>query len=533
MKRVASVFALSALVFAFGCQKGNFSQRESAAKANVFRYPIDANPTTLDPGMVQDGDTIDLLQNVFEGLVGWSTESKVAPLLCTGWDIKDGGKAYIFHLKKGVKFFNGREVHADDFKWTLERNCAPTFNSPVVADYLDDIVGFADYHAGKRSDLPGVKVNDPYTLEIDITAPRPYFIGKLTYLDAAVLCKEAVPQGGQIQRPDQMIGTGPFKCVEYVPNQIAVLEANKDYHEGAPLVDRIERPVLTDPATRLNKFKGGEVDLVQLEREDVAALQKDPTYGSQLHFFPRPAIFYAGMNPKGSPVFANRDVRRAFAMAVDRNEIAKDVLGGLVTPADGILPPGVLGHRDKTAILPFDPVAAKKSLAAAGFADPSKFPSVTLTIRSDRADYRLVASAVQSQLQANLGIKVDIQLTDWTAYLKTWDMGSLGFFHMRWMADYLDPQDFLSILLARYGNEDRGLNYDNPQFNALCQQADGEQNESKRLQLYAQAEDIALQDAPWIPLYFQQDAELISPRVQGIRESAFGHLPHTTVRLAH
>jgi len=532
MKRVAYGAGVILLALTVGCGKGNFSQKENAGKANVFTYPIVTEPTTLDPGQVQDGDTIDMLQQVYEGLVGWDTNSKVAPLMCESWDVKNGGKSYIFHLIKGAKFSNGREVTADDFKWTFDRNCSKEFASPVASDYLDDIEGFKEYHEGTRQDLPGVKVIDPSTLEIDITAPRPYFLMKLTYLDAAVLCKEAIKPGEQIKTPAEMIGTGPYKCIDFVPQQLVVLEANDSYHGGRPSVDRIERPVIKDATTRLDKYKAGTIDLVQLERQDVAALQADPKFKDQLHFYPRPAIFYVGMNVKAQPAFANQHLRRAIAMAIDRHKIATEVLGGLVDEANGILPPAVAGHRDKTAILPFDVAKAKQELAAAGYPDPSQVPELTISCRGDRPDIKLVAESVQGQLQANLGIKVGTQVIDWGTYLKAWDAGQFGLFHMRWAADYLDPQNFLSTLLASYGNENRGINYSNPQFDALCRQADAEPDETKRMNLYAQAEDMVLQDAPWVPIYFQKDTELINPRVQGLRESVFGHLPHTTVHLA-
>jgi ABC-type oligopeptide transport system substrate-binding subunit len=106
----------------------------------------------------------------------------------------------------------------------------------------------------------------------------------------------------------------------------------------------------------------------------------------------------------------------------------------------------------------------------------------------------------------------------------------MPFFHMRWSADYLDAENFLSTLLASYGPENK-VNYVNAQYDALCRQADTALDEATRLKLYAQAEDIVLQDAPFVPIYFQRDAELISPRVRGLRESLFGHLPHTTVTL--
>lgn len=522
-----------------GCGKvDKGAQNGGTKRANVFRYPINRDPTTLDPGEVQDGDTIDLLQNVYEGLVGWGTDNQVVPLVAEKWDVSSDGKTYTFHIRHGVKFHNGREVTADDFKWTFERNCSKDFASPVASGYLDDIAGAMDKINGKATEVKGVQVADPYTLKITLLAPRAYFLGKLTYLTGAVVCKEAIKEKPsaagiplkQIRSGAEMVGTGPYKVVSYVPNQVTVLEPFADYRGGKPKVDRMERPVMGDASTRLNKFKSGEIDLVQLERQDVAALQKDSTYSGQLHFYPRPSIFYIGMNSEAQPAFKNRNLRRAIGMAIDRKYIVEQVLGGLVDPANSIIPPGVFGHRDNAAVLPFDVNAAKKALADAGLGDPSSV-QLEITYRADRPDIRIVAESVAAQLKQNLGLNVKQRQLDWKQYLETWNRGQIGFFHMRWAADYLDPENFVSHMLASYGAENRGILYHNPDFDNICRQADAELDPNKRTALYAKAEDIALQDAPWVPIYFQKDTELISPHVKGLRDSLFGHLPHTTVSI--
>ena len=516
-------------LFAFGCKSGNFS--ESAPKGNVFRYSMIPNPTTLDPGMVQDGDTIDLLQQVYEGLVAWSPENLPEPRLAESWDIKDGGKAYVFHIRKGVKFHNGRELKAADFKWTFERNTAKDMNSPVAGSYLDDVVGVKEHQAGQAADISGIKVVDDYTLEIDLIRPRAYFLGKLTYLSNAVLPKESVPEKVAIGSVKEMVGTGPFKAERYDPDQVTVLVANKDYYGGAPLVDRIERPVVKDPATRLNKFKAGELDLIQLERQDIPGVQADPKLKDQLHLFDRPSIFYVGMNPKAYDAFRDVRVRRAFAMAINKDRIVKEVLGGVNVVANSIVPPGAFAYRENASVIPYDPAGAKKLLAEAGFADGTKLPRLVINFRADRRDISLAAEAICSDLKENLGINATTESIEWGSYLAKWNRGDVGFFHMRWAADYLDAENFLSHMLATFGPENRGINYANPEFDALCAEADSSLDPERRKELYAKAEDMVLQDAPWVPIYFQRDAELISPRVVGLRESLFGHLPHTTVRL--
>ena len=530
MKLSAVLALLTGIALVGGCTGGGFSKKAQEGQENVFRYPIVTNPTTLDPGVVQDGDTIDMLQQVYEGLVTWSEDNQPIGNLAESWDIGDGGTTYTFHLKKGVKFHSGREVTAEDFKWSYERCTSPTFNSSTAKTYLNDIVGVTDKIDGKAKEVKGIEVIDPYTLKITIDKPRPYFLGKLTYVIGGVLDKDKVPADREIKSVEEMVGTGPYRATNYVPEQVIVLTAFEDYHGGAPQIAQIERPVIKDAATRLNKYKGGELDLVMLERQDVAALQQDNDLKDHLQFFQRPATWYVGLNQLVYPQFKDRRVRRAFAMAIDRKTIVDDILGGINTEANGILPPGVLGFRADAKALPFDPAQARQLLAQAGYPGGKGFPKLELAFREQRPDIRIVAERVANDLKKNLGITAELRTMEWRAYLEKHQANRMGFFHMRWGADYLDPENFLSVLLASYGPE-MHVGYHNPEYDALCRAADVEQDQQKRLQLYAQAEDIVVNDAPFIPIYFQRDAELIRPRVAGLRESLFGHLPHTTVKL--
>jgi ABC-type transport system substrate-binding protein len=217
-------------------------------------------------------------------------------------------------------------------------------------------------------------------------------------------------------------------------------------------------------------------------------------------------------------------------MAVDKQRIVNEVLGGHNTVANCIVPPGVPGHRDNGPALPFDPDKAKALLAEAGYPDGKGFPELTLTFREQRPDIELAATQVTADLKKYLNITVHLQTMEWRAYLTKYNKHEQQFFHMRWAADYLDPQNFLSQMLASFGPEDK-IGYHNPEFDSLCAQADSLMNMHERIPLYQKAEDIALDDAVWIPLYFQNDAELVRPWVKDMRESLFGHLPHTTTKI--
>jgi len=512
-----------------GCGPGNVSQQESAGQKNVFRYPIVTNPTSLDPAIVEDGDTIDLLQQVYEGLFGWSTDNKVVPILVDKWELSKDGRIYTFHIKQGVKFQNGRELEASDFKYSIERCCDPATKSSTASEYLDDIVGTAEVIAGKSKDVSGIKVVDKYTVQVQIKAPRRYFLAKLTYPTAFVVAKEAVGSG-QITTVQQMVGTGPFKVTSFDPNELVVLAANPDYHGGKIAIDGIQRPVVVDPQTRLDMFKGGNVDLTPVAPEDLPGIEADPTLKSQLVFYPRPGIYYLGFNVKTYKPFSDKRVRQAFALAVDRDKICTQTLGGVDKVANTILPPEVFGHQDIPYVLPFNPTKAKALLAAAGYPDGKGLPPLEFDYRAGQTNVKLVAESVISQLQANLGVTVQPKEEEWGAYLAEHDEYKHPFFHMRWMADYLDPQDFLSLMLTTTGAENR-TEYSNPQVDALCAKADLIQDPAKAALIYDQAEDLILNDAPWIPVYYETDAELVSPRIKGLRNSCFGHLPHSTVSL--
>ena len=519
----------------FGCsgdnKGGGFSDRKVEGKAGVFRYALPTTPTTFDPSMVQDGDTIDIIQQEFEGLVKWGEDNRVQPNLADKWDISPDGTTYTFHLKKGVKFSNGREVTADDFKWCMERSCNKAKMSPTAGTYMADIVGVKERLDGKADQVSGITVKDPATLEIKIDKARPYFLDKLTYACSYVYAKEALANPTQdMAKPEEMVGTGPFKMEKYVPDSIVVLTANTAYHGGAPKLAKIERPIIKDSQTRLNKYKTGELDLITLELQDLPSIKQDSKLSPDLQYFERPSLYYLGMNCDVVPALKDKRVRQAIGMALDRDKIVKDVLGGINRRADAILPPSVKCFREKTNFLPFDIAKAKALLAEAGFPDGKGFPEIEFNYRDGRPDVEIVAQAIQQQLKQNLGIDLKSQKIEWLAYLDKHNSHKMQMFHMRWAADYLDPENFLSTLLASYGNENK-INYKNDAYDALCREGDSTMDEEKRKEIYAKAEDMVLQDAPFIPIYYQKDAELISKKVSGIRNSAFGHLPHTTTAI--
>ena len=520
-------------------------QAGSATAANTFRYPLTTDPTTLDPGKVEDGTTIDMLQQVYEGLVKWDENNQIVPNIAEKWDAGKDGTTYTFHLKHGVRFHHGREVTATDFKYSMERACDPTLNSPTTG-YLRDIVGAKERLADKApgvKDIAGIKVIDPYTLQIRVDGFKPYWLGNMTYPIAYVVCKEVVERGGDKITDSNVVGTGPFMLEPgaYRLSDRVTLTANTEYHGGRPKLDAIVREIIKDGSTRLSKYQANELEMVEISPSDLEKVNNDSALKPDLKALPRARIWYVGMNSvlPGSP-FAKRDVRRAIAMAIDKKQVIQVALHDQADAANGILPPGVLGYNSDVKPLPFDPAQAKALLAKAGYPGGAGFPDVPYAYRNDKPEVQEVAEVIRQQLKTNLGITLQAHPMEWGEFLKERHAKTLPIGTISWGADYLDPQNFLSTLLhtdnmvnGKPDHEENGIGYSNIEFDKLCDQADTEHDPKKRIALYQQAERIAIDDAPWAPLYFQKDLVLIRPRVTGYRNSLFGILPHTQTIVAH
>lgn len=529
----------AALLLVPGCTTSHVG---AASTSNYLRYPLTTAPTDLDPARVQDGTTIDLLQNIFEGLVAWNEKSQIVPNLAESWVVSNGGRTYTFHLRPGVKFQNGREVTAQDFKYSIDRACDPATRSQTAADYLNDIVGAMDCIEGKAKGVSGVKPLDKDTLQITIDAPKSYWIDKLTYPTAWAVCREAIEKEGGVVDERSAVGTGPFmiaKPSDYQRGYQVTLTAFPGYHGGKPALSGIVRPILQDASTRLNQFAAGDLDITPVSPADLDRIDSDPRLKPDLKSWDRAATWYVALNQDapGSP-FKSKAVRQAFNMAIDKEEVIRVAQKGIVPVANAICPPGMGDFVSTCKPLPYDVPRAQQLMASAGYPGGRGFPRLTLTYRNDLPDVVATAQVLANQLEKDLGISIQCQGMEWPVFLNERNKKTMALSFLRWGADYMDPQDFLSVLLHtdRVVNgvpdhPENGVGYSNPAFDRLCDEADVEQNHATRMKLYQQAEQIAIDDAPWVPLYYQRDLELVSPRVHGIRDCLLGHLPWTTTTL--
>lgn len=528
----APLLIAAGAALAAGC--GHKDGAASRGAGNVFRVPVINAPTTFDPAMVEDGPTIDVLQQVFEGLVQWSPDNKVVPCLAEKWDVSPDGLTYTFHLRPNVKFQDGSPVSASDVLYSMTRALNPKLGSPVALNYLGDIAGAKELNAGKAADLKGVKVLDPMTVAITITKPKAYWIYTLTYPTGYVVSKAEAKTDAALTAEDDAkgAGTGAFRVTSYARDVKVILAANPTYWEGAPKIAGIERPVVVDAGTRHDMYVKGDIDILQYESPgDFESDSKDAALKDQARLFPRAATFYLGLNQQAFPAFKDVRVRQALAYAIDKNKIVSVVFGGKRDVAEDILAKGIPGFDPAFKGLPYDPAKAKQLLAAAGHPGGAGIPPIPLTYRGSLPDLAKTVDQIRQMWAETLGLKIESRVSEYGAMLHQNDKNALECYHIRWAADYLDPQDYYSVLL-RTGSAENHVVYSDAKFDALCDAADVSQNPAQRRALYRRAARIAADEVPMIPLYYQQDVELIKPYVSGIDDGLMGHLPYKHLTLA-
>jgi oligopeptide transport system substrate-binding protein len=461
---------------------------------------------TLDPALVQDMTSHRFVTLLFGGLVALDAELNVVGDLAERWDVDESGTVYTFYLRRDAKFHNGRSVTAQDVVYSIERACDPERGSVKRAQsYLDDIVGVLERTQGEASSISGLKALDDFTVQITIDAPKPYFLAKLTYPTSYVVCRETVEKLGA-EWTAQPVGTGPFVMVENSANRMT-LDAFDDYHRGRPKLDRI---TFYYQGQRMNQYERDQLDVIQVESEYIdRVLNPDDPLHADLRVVSQIDVWYIGFNCQMAP-FDDVHVRRAFAYATNKKAIAEIVYNKTVLPAKGILPPGMPGYNPDLEELPYDPGLAAEELAESFYGDASELPPIVLTVTGAATGEMLAEMYNQA-----LGVDVQVEVVDWGVFLSGLDAQEVQMFSLGWIGDYPDPQNFLDMLFHSQSAYNHGL-YSNSKVDALLEAARVEQDVDERLSLYNQAEQILIQDAPWIPLYHSGGYYLVKPYVKDL-----------------
>ncbi len=487
-------------------------------------YGID--PITLDPAVASEATSHEYVVQIYNGLVRLDDQLDTVADIATSWDVSADHRTYTFHLREDVTFHDGRGVTAADFKYSWERACDPATGSGSAATYLGDIVGVADVLAGQTTDISGVKVLGDYTLEVTIDAPKSYFLAKLTYPTACVVDRDNVAEGAEWWR--QPNGTGPFKLDEWEEGSRLVLARNADYYGEKAHLAEVDFQLWSGVPIRL--YENDEIDVtgVSVSYIDRVTDPAGPFYG-QLEVVPELSLSYIGFN-NTRPPFDDANIRRAFALAIDKEKIVRLVLRDLVQVADGILPPGMPGYNEQLNGLAYDPALARGLITASSYGDAANLPPITLTTTGYGGYIGATLEAIITQWRENLGVEVTVRQIEPERFLYHLDEELDELYDLGWIADYPHPQNFLDILF-RTGSENNDSGYSNPALDALLDEAAAEADEALSLALYQQAEQMLVDDAACIPLWFGENYILVKPRVQGYNLNPLGYATFNTVRI--
>ena len=486
-----------------------------------------SDPPTLDPHLSGDTTSAGVVVEIYSGLVALNTDLQLVPDVADRWEISEDGMTYTFYIRDNARFHDGKPITASDFKWSLERAASPDTASPVADTYLSDIIGVDDVLEGEATDITGIRVIDDRTLQIDIDAPKAYFLAKLTYPTAYVLDRENVEAGGD-SWTDAPNGSGPFRLAEYRVGERIVLERNENFYLEPPHLDSVIMNLAGGQSMAM--YENDEIDItgVGLFELDRVLDPTEPLNKELVIAPPSFTTFYIGFNAT-EPPFDDPKFRQALTHAVDKDLIANEVLSTLVTPAYGVLPPGFPGYNPDLMGLEYNPELARQLLSESKYPDAETRPRIVVTVPGTGGSIGLDMEVVIEMWRQELEVEVEIQQVEWATYLQDLNANKFqAFGGSGWQADYPDPQDFLDILFHTNSKQNH-TSYSNPELDAILEQARTEPDVERRVELYHQAENLIVQDAPLLPLWYTgEQYVLIKDHIEDYRLT-----PMTIPKLRH
>jgi ABC-type transport system substrate-binding protein len=517
MKHRATTIALLAAL-ALPLAQPAAAEEGKQGGAIIVTYKDDI--VTLDPAIGYDWVNWSIIKSLFARLMDYKPgTAELTPSLADSYEISKDGLTYTFKLHKGVKFHNGREVVAQDVKYSIERTTNPKTESPG-AGFFDSIAGMDAFKKGKAKDVKGIAVVDPATIKFTLTRPDATFLHVLALNFSSVVPKEAVDRTGK-DFGKKVVGSGAFMLADWKLGQELVLKRNPDYFmPGVPKLDQITFQVGLEPMTAILKLEKGEADFAGdgIPPAKFLQIRNDPKYKDLIIEGGQLQTGYMTLNVQMKP-FDKLEVRQAVNMAIDKDRIVK-IINNRAVPANQPLPPSMPGYDKEFKGYPFDPEKAKGLLKQAGL---EKGFETTLYVYNVDPNPR-IAQAIQEDLK-KIGIKVNLKNLAQANVIaaggkpKTAPMVWSG--GMAWIADFPDPSNFYGPILGCAGATSGGWNwawYCNKELDERATKADSMSDPAKaaeRAQLWKTIFTDIMKDAPWVPIFNEQRFTIRSKRVGG------------------
>lgn len=530
----------------------------------VFRFWHFGPVPTLDPHYHTQGKWLGMIA-LFEGLTQFDGALKVVPNIAKSWTISDDGLVYTFKLRTDVKWSNGDKLTAHDFKYSWTRVLDPATNAMSVDPGIWYIKNAKEFSTGKLTDPEklGIKVVDAYTLQVTLAEPAPDFLATLALPAFFPVPRTAIEKHGpNWWKPENFVGNGAFIVKAYSPNTEIILVRNPNYWGKRPALDRVVVNV-GQGLQEVIAYQNNERDMAYVGANDLALAESDPVLKKQLREIPVTTVEFIRWLHSENPVLDDVRVRQAIAMAIDKEKIARVAYKGTWKAAYSLYTPVIPGYS-KDIGLKYNPAQARKLLAEAGYPNGKGFPTLSILTGPTPTPGAL---GVADELQRNLGIKVRLDNKDWGLYKKQVDelqkgdwvgfaynafaipypdlKAHLGGVHVQEMLSYggLKSADWaeydrlrrVEIPAAAQRNDDAAvqkmeklaeevLKRTSPaalKFQSLAEAAVKEKDPKKRTALYQQAEQVRMQEAWVIPLFYSVNRWLVKPYVKGLVQNPF------------
>lgn len=489
MKKIVASLLVIALVFTLtacgGSSSGNSGSKTMRVVMQDPNVPIDTNMGT-------QAYLIMVSDQACETLIGLNNDTTLDPQLLKQMPtVSADGLIYSFELKEGTKFHNGETLKASDVKYSYER----LIKQGLMGSLLDQVVGFKAVEDKTSDSLEGFKIKDDTHFDIVLQQPYAPFEAALSAPYAVIFPQKACEEAADNWGRTVLYGTGPFKMTSYVAGQGIEMERFDDYHGDKTKLDGISFKFVDDLNTQVMEFQKGNCDFVMLDTGQYEAVNQNAQVKDKMHSFNPIGLVYLSPN---NETYTNSKIKEALSYAVNRDAICNDLLSGAATPAKSFIPKGLLGYNDSLPAYEYNPQKAKQLLAEAGYPDGITIPVVCSTKYQTLLK---VAIAIQAQAK-EAGINLDISQVDGAGYTDTNKNGGIQLSVSNWYTDYVDPDGMLYQRMSATTTQQISNKYNNVEFNNLLNQARQIKDESKRQELYQQADEILThKDFGAIPLY--------------------------------
>ena len=493
-------------------------------KSGTLYWGNGTEPQSLDPQIATGVPEHHVISAVMEGLVLKDRKTlEPRPGVAKTWDISNDGRVYTFYLRENAKWSNGDAHTAHDYVWSWWRALQTALGNQY-AYMLFPIKNAKRYYDGETSDFSdvGVKAIDNRTLQVTLTNPTPYFLQLLDHYSLFPVHQATIEKFGRADErgtrwsyEGNLVGNGPYKLEEWKINRHITVTKNPYYWDKANVsINSIVFKPVDNAVTEERMFRAGALHVTSSIPADKIAIYQEKS-APELKITPYLGTYFYRLNIN-TPQLQDKRVRRALGMAIDRKQLVDNITKGGQIPAYTMTPPGTMGYFPEST-LNFDPEAAKRLLAEAGYPNGEGFPPIEILYNTNEG-HRKIAVALQEMWKNYLNIDIKLLNQEWKVYLATESAGDYQISRGGWIGDYVDPNNFLDMFLCNGGNNRTG--WCNEEYDRLILEvAPSQSSHEQRLKIFQQAETILLEDMPIIPVYTYTSIKLLHPSVRNFDDN--------------